>query len=35
LTLRIRAESAPTLDVLLERLGGSLVLPKKRLLKLS
>jgi hypothetical protein len=35
LTLRIRAESAPKLDVLLERLGGSLVLPKKRLLKLS
>ena len=35
LSLRIRAEAAPTLDVLLERLGGSLVLPKKRLLKLA
>jgi hypothetical protein len=35
LTLRIRTESAPTLDVLLERLGGSLVQPKKRLLKLA
>ncbi|HKO93535.1 MAG TPA: hypothetical protein VJU61_20415 [Polyangiaceae bacterium] len=35
LSLRIQAESAPTLDVLLERLGGSLVQPKKRLLKLA
>jgi hypothetical protein len=35
LSLRIRAESAPTLDVLLERLGGSLAQPKKRLLKLA
>ena len=35
LSLRIRAESAPTLDVLLERLGGNLIQPKKRLLKLA
>jgi hypothetical protein len=35
LSLRIEAESAPTLDVLLERLGGNLVQPKKRLLKLA
>jgi hypothetical protein len=35
LSLRIQASSAPTLDVLLERLGGSLVQPKKRLLKLA
>ena len=35
LSLRIEAESPPTLDVLLERLGGSLVQPKKRLLKLA
>jgi len=35
LSLRIRADSAPTLDVLLERLGGSVVQPKKRLLKLG
>ena len=35
LSLRIRAASAPTLDELLERLGGSLVQPKKRLLKLA
>lgn len=35
LSLRITAESAPTLDVLLERLGGSLVQPKKRLLKIA
>jgi hypothetical protein len=35
LSLRIQADSAPTLDVLLERLGGSLVQPKKRLLKLA
>lgn len=35
LSLRVRAEQAPTLDVLLERLGGSLVQPKKRLLKLA
>jgi hypothetical protein len=35
LSLRIRASAAPTLDVLLERLGGSLAQPKKRLLKLA
>jgi hypothetical protein len=35
LSLRIRASGAPTLDVLLERLGGSLIQPKKRLLKLA
>jgi hypothetical protein len=35
LSLRIKAESAPTLDVLLERLGGSVVQPKKRLLKIA
>jgi len=36
LTLRIEAEQAPTLDVLIERLGGNLVMqPKKRLLKLA
>ncbi len=35
LSLRIRAASAPSLDELLERLGGSLVQPKKRLLKLA
>jgi hypothetical protein len=35
LSLRIQSEQAPTLDVLLERLGGSLVQPKKRLLKLA
>jgi hypothetical protein len=35
LSLRIRAESPPPLDALLERLGGSLVQPKKRLLKLA
>jgi len=35
LSLRIRANAAPTLDVLLERLGGSLAQPKKRLLKLA
>ena len=35
LSLRIQASGAPTLDVLLERLGGSLVQPKKRLLKLA
>jgi hypothetical protein len=34
-SLRIEADSAPTLDVLLERLGGSLVQPKKRLLELA
>jgi hypothetical protein len=33
--LRIRSASTPTLDVLLERLGGSLIQPKKRLLKLA
>jgi hypothetical protein len=35
LSLRIEAEAAPTLDVLLERLGGSLIQPKKRLLKIA
>lgn len=35
LSLRIEADPAPTLDRLLERLGGSLVQPKKRLLKLA
>jgi hypothetical protein len=35
LSLRIEAEQAPTIDVLLERLGGSLLQPKKRLLKLA
>jgi hypothetical protein len=35
LSLRIQASGAPTLDVLLERLGGSLIQPKKRLLKLA
>lgn len=35
LSLRVRAEQSPTLDALLERLGGSLVQPKKRLLKLA
>jgi hypothetical protein len=35
LSLRIRSEAAPTLDVLLERLGESAVQPKKRLLKLA
>jgi hypothetical protein len=34
-TVRIEAASAPTLDVLLERLGGSLVPPRKRLLALA
>lgn len=35
LSLRIQADQAPTLDVLLERLGGNLAQPKKRLLKLA
>jgi hypothetical protein len=35
LSLRIRAEQPPTLDVLLERLGGTVAVPKKRLLKLA
>ena len=35
LSLRITSEQAPTLDVLLERLGGNLVQPKKRLLELA
>jgi hypothetical protein len=35
LSLRVEADSAPTLDVLLERLGGGLAQPKKRLLKLA
>jgi hypothetical protein len=35
LSLRIIANAAPTLDVLLERLGGTLAQPKKRLLKLA
>jgi len=35
LSLRIKASAAPTLDVLLERLGGNLAQPKKRLLKLA
>jgi hypothetical protein len=35
LTLRIEAKSPPTADELLERLGGSLVQPKKRMLELA
>ena len=35
LSLRIKADAAPTLDVLLERLGGSVAQPKKRLLKIA
>lgn len=35
LSLRIRIASPPTLDELLDRLGGSLAQPKKRLLKLA
>jgi hypothetical protein len=35
LSLRITADSAPTLDVLIERLGGSQAQPKKRLLKIA
>lgn len=34
-SLRIRADAAPTLDELLERLGGSPAQPKKRLLKIA
>jgi hypothetical protein len=35
LSLRIKAEAPPTLDVLLERLGGRQVQPKKRMLKIA
>lgn len=35
LSLRISADAAPTLDTLLERLGGTLAAPKKRLLKIA
>jgi len=35
LSLRIKAASAPTLDELLERLGGSVAAPRKRMLKIG
>jgi hypothetical protein len=35
LSLRIQAEAAPTLDVLLERLGASQAQPRKRMLKIA